>query len=92
MNKKSYTHFSFEERETLSLGVSQGYSLRTLATVLGRPPSTVSREHRRNGARNGSYRACTAQYLATVRRLQAGMRARSTRADLEYDAHCQAAG
>ena len=24
MNKKSYTHFSFEERETLSLGLAQG--------------------------------------------------------------------
>lgn len=71
MNKKSYTHLSFEERETLSLGLSQGHSLRTMATVLGRPPSTLSREHRRNGARNGPYRACMAQYLATVRRRQA---------------------
>ena len=36
MPKKSYTHMSFEERETLSLGLSQGQSLRTMAAGLGR--------------------------------------------------------
>jgi hypothetical protein len=36
------THVSAEERETLSLSMAQGRSLR--ARVLGRGPSTVSRE------------------------------------------------
>ena len=43
MRTNRYTHMSVEERETLSLGLAQGQSLRMMATVLGRPPSTVSR-------------------------------------------------
>ena len=61
-----YTHMSIEERETLSLGLALGHSLRAMATVLGRAPSTVSREHPRN-ARGQPYRACTAQTLAAAR-------------------------
>jgi len=37
MRTKSYRHLSAEERETLSLGLAQGHSLRTMASVLGRP-------------------------------------------------------
>ncbi|MBI4001636.1 MAG: helix-turn-helix domain-containing protein, partial [Nitrospira defluvii] len=60
---------SIEERETLSLGLAQGYSLRTMASVLGRAPSTVRRESARN-ARGHPYRACTAQHLAVARARQ----------------------
>jgi IS30 family transposase len=42
---------SVEERETLSLGLAQGHSLRTMAIVLGRAPSTISRESARNGTK-----------------------------------------
>jgi len=42
MLTRGYTHLSAEERETLSL--AHGQSLRTMATVLGRAPSTLSRE------------------------------------------------
>ncbi len=66
MQTNGYTHLSIEERETLSLGLAQGRSLRTMATVLGRAPSTVSRESARN-ARGHPYRACTAQRLAAAR-------------------------
>jgi transposase, IS30 family len=66
MPKKCYRHLSDAERETLSLGLAHGQSLRTMATVLGRAPSTLSREHTRN-ARGQPYRACTAQTLATAR-------------------------
>ena len=69
MPKQCYTHMSIEERETLSLGLAQGYSLRTMARVLGRAPSTVSRESARN-ARGHPYRACTAQSLAAARARQ----------------------
>ena len=48
MPKRSYRHRSAEDRETLSLGLAHGHSLRTMATVLGRAPSTVSRESARN--------------------------------------------
>ena len=66
MRTNGYTHMSIEERETLSLGLAQGQSLRTMATVLGRAPSTVSRELARN-ARGHPYRACPAQSLAVTR-------------------------
>jgi hypothetical protein len=55
-----------EERETLSLGLAHGQSLRTMARVLGRAPSTLSREYARNAMRT-AYRACTAQTLAAAR-------------------------
>ena len=44
MPKQCYIHLSAEDRETLSLGLTHGHSFRTMARVLGRAPSTVSRE------------------------------------------------
>jgi IS30 family transposase len=44
--------------------------LRTKASVLGRAPSTVSRESSRNASRDRPYRACTAQTLAAARACQ----------------------
>src|SRR5918995_100833 len=41
------------EREEISRGVAAGQSLRTIAAVLGRAPSTVSREVAANGGRGG---------------------------------------
>ena len=61
---------SAEERETLSGGLARGHSLRMMATVLGRAPSTLSRESTRNTARGCPYRACTAQALARARACQ----------------------
>jgi IS30 family transposase len=61
MSTRSYRHMTAEEREALSLGLAHGHSLRTMARVLGRAPSTVSRESARNTARGRPYRACTAQ-------------------------------
>lgn len=59
MRKHCYTHLSAEDRETLSLGLTHGHSLRTMARILGRAPSTVSREYARNTTRGCLYRACT---------------------------------
>lgn len=67
MSKARYTHLSAEERETLSLGLAQGHSLRAMAAALGRAPSTLSREVARNTARGWPYRASTAQAVATRR-------------------------
>ena len=61
MRTQSYRHLSAEERETLSLGLTHGYSLRTMALILRRAPSTLSREVARNRAPDQPYRACTAQ-------------------------------
>ncbi len=61
-----YRHLSFEEREELSRGLAAGYSLRRIAGRLGRSPSTLSREVRRNtDLRN--YRALSAERLARKR-------------------------
>ena len=69
MQTRPYRHLSAEERETVSLGLTQGHSLRAMARELGRAPSTVSREHACN-ARRALYRACTAHILASVRARQ----------------------
>ena len=69
---RSYRHLSAEDRETVSLGLglAQGHSLRTMASVLGQAPSTVSRELARNVTRGRPYRACTAHTVATGRACQ----------------------
>jgi len=70
MHTRSYRHLSVDERETLSLGLAHGHSVRTMARVLGRAPSTVSREVVRNVTRGRPYRACTAQTQAATRACQ----------------------
>ena len=54
----------------MSLGLAQGQSLRRLARLLGRAPSTLSREYARTTTRGRPYRACTAQTLAGARACQ----------------------
>ena len=70
MSTRSYRHMSAEDRETLSVGLAHGHSLRMMARVLGRAPSTLSRECARNTTRGHPYRACTAQTRATARACQ----------------------
>ena len=69
MTQPCYTP-SDTDRETLSLGLAQGQSLRTMAQVLGRAPSNMSREVARNGARGRPYRASTAHTQAATRARQ----------------------
>lgn len=52
-----YHHLTIEERETLYRGLCQGKSLRGLGRELGRSPSTLSRELRRNGGEYHPWRA-----------------------------------
>lgn len=63
----SYTRLSLEEREEVSRGLARGCSRRALARMLGRAPSTVSRELGRNGSTRG-YRAVPAERHALRRR------------------------
>ena len=70
MSTRSYRYMTAEARETLSLGLTHGQSLRTMAKVLGRAPSTVSRVLGRNRPRGHPYRACTAQVQAAARARQ----------------------
>jgi transposase, IS30 family len=55
------------QREEIALGRARGHSVRSIAAAIGRAPSTVSRELRRNADRLGGYRATTAHALAYVR-------------------------
>jgi transposase, IS30 family len=62
-------YLSFSEREDLAMLRGQGLGVRAIARTLGRHPSTVSRELRRNAAtRCGqlSYRASIAQWKAEL--------------------------
>lgn len=67
MHTRSYRHLSADERETVSLGLARGHSIRAMAQILGRAPSTLSREIARNTTRGCPYRACTAQSHAATR-------------------------
>jgi transposase, IS30 family len=58
---------SFVEREEIALGRAGGESMRSIATRLGRSPSTISRELARNAEAPGRYRATSAHAAAWVR-------------------------
>ena len=58
-------YLSFVEREEIAILKTQGCGVREIARRLGRSPSTISRELRRNAATRGGnleYRATTAQW------------------------------
>ena len=52
----SYTHFTLEERKYLQQLLSEGLSLRKIAAILERSPSTISREIKRNCAKYKPHR------------------------------------
>jgi len=63
-------YLSFEEREEIALLRAQRCGVREIARRIGRSPSTISRELRRNAATRGGgfeYRATTAQWHADLR-------------------------
>ena len=62
-------YLSFAEREEIALLRAQGAGVRAIAREIGRLPSTVSRELRRNAATRGGkleYRASVAQWKADL--------------------------
>jgi len=61
--RRSRLALTLAEREEISLGMTAGQSLRSIAASLGRSPSTVSRELKRNGGPRG-YRASQADGAA----------------------------
>ena len=67
-----YTHFSTEERELSRVLKAQGLSIRAIARMLNRSPSSVSREFRRNSYSNGTYAAHHADKLYQKRRKYCG--------------------
>jgi IS30 family transposase len=65
--RRSRRELSVGEREELSRGLAVGESCRAMAARMGRAPSSVSREVRRNGGRE-RYRATEADEAAVQRR------------------------
>lgn len=63
---KTYTHLTEEDRNQLVVLLNRGKSIRDVAKVLGRSPSSVSREVKRNFGKT-KYRANTAQKRAVER-------------------------
>ena len=61
--RRSRLALTMSEREEISRGIVAGWSIRSIASALGRAPSTVSRELRRNGGRQ-RYRANVADNAA----------------------------
>jgi IS30 family transposase len=62
-------YLSFAEREEISVLHAQGVGVREIARRVGRSPSTISRELRRNAATRGGkleYRASVAQWKAEM--------------------------
>jgi transposase-like protein len=62
-------YLSFPEREEIAVLRAQGAGVREIARRLGRDPSTISRELRRNAATRGGkldYRASVAQWKAEL--------------------------
>ncbi len=63
LRRRSRLALTLCERETISRGIAAQQSTRSMARLLGRSPSTVSREINRNGGYN-RYRAAQADKQA----------------------------
>jgi IS30 family transposase len=61
--RRSRLALTLAEREEISRAVVAGYSIRSIAALLGRAPSTISREIKRNGGQE-FYRASQADQAA----------------------------
>ena len=69
LNPGTGRYLSFAEREEIALLRAKGGGVRSIAGEIGRSPSTVSRELRRNAATRGGkleYRASVAQWKADL--------------------------
>ncbi|WP_460690769.1 helix-turn-helix domain-containing protein, partial [Nesterenkonia suensis] len=67
LNEPTGRYLSFEEREEIAILRAKDKGVREIAATLGRDPSTISRELRRNAATRGGrpeYRATVAQWKA----------------------------
>jgi transposase, IS30 family len=63
MEKNNYKRLANQERESISRGLAQKRSIREIAREIGRSPSTVAREIKRNSGKTG-YRAFSASRRA----------------------------
>ena len=75
-----YHRLNMNEREEISLGLAQGCSRRDIAAMLGRDPSTVSREVFRN-----NYNYCGCRYSASRAQTMANRKTRLHRRSRKLD-------
>lgn len=64
----SYHQFTSQERFCLWELLEKGYSIRAISRAMGRAPSSVSRELKRNRSKKGNYHPLPAQRKANQRR------------------------
>lgn len=76
---RSSLALALTEREEISRGVMAGLSVRAIARTLGRPPCTVSRELRRNGADERIERVLRIRQHGTGRSARSAVSSRRTR-------------
>lgn len=76
---KNYTHLTQEERYQIYVLMKAGHQKQQIATLLGRSPSTIGRELRRNRGQRG-YRPKQAQAMAEQRARASHARPRITEA------------
>lgn len=63
----NYTHLSQDERYSISAELKRQTSIREIARILNRHPSSISREIQRNTGKRG-YRPKQAEQFSTARR------------------------
>ena len=51
-----YSHLSEEERQVIQIEIGNGAGIRAIGAMIGRSPSTVSREIKRNCVLSSCYR------------------------------------
>lgn len=77
----SYTHIKPDERVELAILLRAGHKQVTIAQLLGKHPSSISREIRRNSNGNGKYNCWLAKKNTKAKRLTANRRFRKLRAN-----------
>ena len=69
MIMKTYKQLNYEERVTIKIGLYKKMSIREIARLLGRCPSTISREIKRGVTVNGTYFADSTERQIRKRKL-----------------------
>ncbi len=80
-----YTHFNKDERNELSVLLKKGYSLRDMAPVLEKNPSSISREINNNSDTDGRYDPEMAHHKAYVKRKYSKYQSMKIRGNLKLE-------
>lgn len=80
----SYNHITIEERACIKKLIQEGSTARKIAEYLGRAPSTISREIRRNKGGNGVYHPTTANRKYKSRRIRCHRSVKLNQETIDY--------